>query len=75
MPLDSENILMRDILEKLLKRRKLREKRGLEYTLERQDEPGHPVELDSPLSSMDTYEFCLVRMHSEFGCLSSYLDS
>ena len=64
VPLDSESILMRDILDKLLKRRKLREGKGLEYTLERQDEPGIPIDLDLPLSSMDTHEFCLVRLHS-----------
>ena len=38
---------------------------GLGYRLEKQDEPGVAVDLDSPLSALDTLEFCLVRENSE----------
>lgn len=65
MPVESDHILMRELLEKVLKRRKLRQMKGLEYTLEKQSEPGIPVDLDNPLITMDTLEFCLVRENSE----------
>ena len=51
---------------------------GLNYRLEKQDEPGVAVDLDSPLSAMDTLEFCLVRENSKLGrskfyfCFPSY---
>ena len=38
---------------------------GLEYKLEKQDEPGVAIDLDKPLSAMDTYDFCLVRENSK----------
>ena len=38
---------------------------GLGYRLEKQDEPGIAIDLDSPLSTLDTLEFCLVRENSE----------
>ncbi|XP_060602079.1 target of rapamycin complex 2 subunit MAPKAP1-like [Ruditapes philippinarum] len=65
--IDSLNISMRDILEKVLKRRKIKVRPGQSYNLEKQVEPGLPVDLDANLSSMDTLEFCLVREHSSRG--------
>ena len=38
---------------------------GLNYNLEKQQEPGTAVDLDSTLDSMDTMEFCLVRENSK----------
>ena len=38
---------------------------GLGYRLEKQDEPGVAIDLDSPLCSLDTLEFCLVRENSK----------
>lgn len=61
---DSMNIPMKDILDKILKRRKIRPRPGLNYNLEKQDEPGISVDLDATLASMDSMEFCLVRENS-----------
>ena len=38
---------------------------GLGYRLEKQEAPGVAVDLDSPLSTLDTLEFCLVRENSK----------
>ena len=38
---------------------------GQSYNIERQSDPGLPVDLDSSLASMDSLEFCLVREHSK----------
>ena len=38
---------------------------GLHYNLEKQSEPGVPVDLDTSLVHMDTMEFCLVRENSK----------
>ncbi|XP_053398792.1 target of rapamycin complex 2 subunit MAPKAP1-like isoform X2 [Mercenaria mercenaria] len=64
---ESMNIPMREILDKVLKRRKIKVRPGQSYNLEKQVEPGLPVDLDANLSSMDTLEFCLVREHSSRG--------
>ncbi|XP_053398791.1 target of rapamycin complex 2 subunit MAPKAP1-like isoform X1 [Mercenaria mercenaria] len=64
---ESMNIPMREILDKVLKRRKIKVRPGQSYNLEKQVEPGLPVDLDANLSSMDTLEFCLVREHSISG--------
>ncbi|XP_013405227.1 target of rapamycin complex 2 subunit MAPKAP1 [Lingula anatina] len=63
---ESESILMKEILEKVLQKRKINTK-GLSYLLEKQNEPGVAIDLDSPLSAMETLEFCLVREHSARG--------
>ena len=38
---------------------------GLEYILEKQKQPGKALDLELPLSSMDTHDFCLLRMNSK----------
>lgn len=65
--IDSMNIPVKAILEKVLKRRKIKVRPGQSYNLEKQKEPGVPVDLDASLTSMDTLEFCLVREHSSRG--------
>ena len=39
---------------------------GHEYVLEKQSLPGVPIDLNAPLDSMETLEFCLVKGGSEF---------
>lgn len=41
---------------------------GLEYRLEKQDEPGVAVDLDLSLSALRTTDFCLLRANSMFQC-------
>ena len=57
---------MRSVLEKIINRRKIRTRPGLNYNLEKQNEPGKAVDLDASLVHMDTLEFCLVRENSKF---------
>lgn len=71
--LEDANVTLKEILQKILKRRKIRIRPGQAYNLEKQSDPGIPVDLDSSLASMDTLEFCLVREHSSRGD-SVYLD-
>lgn len=61
---DNMNTPMRDILQRILKRRKMRSRPGLNYNLEKQEEPSVSIDLDATLASMDTMEFCLVRENS-----------
>lgn len=65
--LDTMNIPMRAVLQKVINRRKIRVRPGLHYNLEKQSEPGVPVDLDLSLAHMDTLEFCLVRENSTRG--------
>lgn len=58
---------LRDILWKVLKKRKIRLLPGMNYILEKQKEPGNAVDLDTLLSNLDNYDFCLVREHSTRG--------
>ncbi len=44
---------------------------GLAYRLEKQDQPGVSVDLDSQVKSLETFEFCLVRENSESVKLAS----
>ncbi|XP_025114172.1 target of rapamycin complex 2 subunit MAPKAP1-like isoform X2 [Pomacea canaliculata] len=67
--LDTINIPMRAILQKVINRRKIRVRPGLDYNLEKQKEPGVAVDLDQTLAHMDTLEFCLVRENSTRGDL------
>lgn len=62
--MENMNIPMRDILQRILKRRKIRPRPGLNYNLEKQEEPGVSIDLDATLASMDTMEFSLVRENS-----------
>ena len=34
--------------------------------MEKQNEPGVAIDLELPLSAMDTFEYCLVRENSEY---------
>ncbi|XP_077986303.1 target of rapamycin complex 2 subunit MAPKAP1-like [Glandiceps talaboti] len=62
---DGLDTLMKDILEKTMKRRKGRVRiGGPDYILEKQSRPGVTVNLESTLDSQDTMEFCLVRENS-----------
>ncbi|XP_041369186.1 target of rapamycin complex 2 subunit MAPKAP1-like isoform X2 [Gigantopelta aegis] len=63
----SANIQMKVILEKVIRRRKIKVRPGLNYNLEKQEQPGTAIDLDSTLDSMDTMEFCLVRENSTRG--------
>lgn len=67
LTLENDSIVMREIFEKVLLRRKIKdgEFRGLKYMLEKQREPGVSIDLDSHLSSLGTLEFCMVRENSE----------
>ncbi|KAG8554317.1 hypothetical protein GDO81_003757 [Engystomops pustulosus] len=65
---DSTNVMMREILEKALKRRKGSQRNsGPQYRLEKQNQPNVPVDLDSTLESQNSLEFCLVRENSSRG--------
>ncbi|KAK7094489.1 target of rapamycin complex 2 subunit MAPKAP1-like [Littorina saxatilis] len=64
---DSLNMPMRSILEKVINRRKIRTRPGLYYNLEKQSEPGVSIDLDANLAHMDTMEFCMVRENSTRG--------
>uniref|UniRef100_A0A672KCR7 Target of rapamycin complex 2 subunit MAPKAP1 n=1 Tax=Sinocyclocheilus grahami TaxID=75366 RepID=A0A672KCR7_SINGR len=62
IPVDSQKVTMKDILQKALKKRKGSQKgSGPMYRLEKQTEPNVAVDLDSTLESQGTMEFCLVR--------------
>lgn len=65
--IENMNISLKDVLQKVLKRRKIKVRPGQSYNLEKQNEPGVSVDLETSLSSMDTLEFCLVREHSSRG--------
>ncbi|KAL8575684.1 hypothetical protein ACOMHN_055873 [Nucella lapillus] len=65
--LDSLNVPMRSILEKVINRRKIRTRPGLNYNLEKQSESGVSLDLDSSLAHMDTMEFCMIRENSTRG--------
>ncbi|KAL4223239.1 Target of rapamycin complex 2 subunit mapkap1 [Mactra antiquata] len=65
--IDGMSISMKEILDKVLKRRKIKVRPGQSYNLEKQVEPGIAVDLEANLASMDTLEFCLVREHSSRG--------
>ncbi|CAI9741462.1 Hypothetical predicted protein [Octopus vulgaris] len=58
---------LRDILTKVLKKRKIKLLPGMNYILEKQKEPGVSVDLDTLLSNLDNFDFCLVREHSTRG--------
>ncbi|XP_033732497.1 LOW QUALITY PROTEIN: target of rapamycin complex 2 subunit MAPKAP1-like [Pecten maximus] len=65
--MEGMDIPMKDILQRVLKRRKVKIRPGQSYNLEKQTEPGVAVDLDATLANMDTMEFCLVRQHSTRG--------
>ncbi|KAL5011995.1 hypothetical protein ScPMuIL_010546 [Solemya velum] len=65
--INSPSILMKEILQKVIKRRKVKQRQGLKYNLEKQEEPGIAVDLEAPLGFMNTLEFCLVRENSTRG--------
>ncbi|XP_031566578.1 target of rapamycin complex 2 subunit MAPKAP1-like [Actinia tenebrosa] len=58
--LDSRRAKMKVVYDKMLKKRGLR-RTGHEYVLEKQSEPGVPIDLEAPLDSMGTTEFVLTR--------------
>lgn len=64
---EDTNIQMREIMEKVLKRRKIKVRPGQSYNLEKQADPGVAIDIDATLANMDTFEFCLVREHSARG--------
>lgn len=74
-PIDSVHITMKEILDKTLKKRKIKVKPGQSYNLEKQSEPGVPVDLEATLPSMDEMEFVLVREHSSRGDSTDYDDN
>ncbi|XP_055334876.1 target of rapamycin complex 2 subunit MAPKAP1-like [Paramacrobiotus metropolitanus] len=60
------DITLRTILEKVLKKRKMKPVvRGLEYTLEKEDNPGVPLNLDHTIDNVKTTDFWLVRLNSK----------
>ncbi|KAH3777865.1 hypothetical protein DPMN_179313 [Dreissena polymorpha] len=66
-PIDNTNILMKEILDKVLKRRKIKVRPGQCYNLEKDSVPGVSIDLECNLASMDTLEFVLVRENSSRG--------
>lgn len=65
--IQDSNLLMKEILKIVLQRRRKKEGRGIEYVLERQNEPGVSIDLEKPLKEMDTLEYCLIRLNSVRG--------
>uniref|UniRef100_A0A671L975 Target of rapamycin complex 2 subunit MAPKAP1 n=1 Tax=Sinocyclocheilus anshuiensis TaxID=1608454 RepID=A0A671L975_9TELE len=75
IPVDSQKVTMKDILQKALKKRKGSQKgSGPMYRLEKQTDPNVAVDLDSTLESQGTMAFCLVRENSSRGEESSEED-
>ncbi|KAI8779304.1 target of rapamycin complex 2 subunit MAPKAP1 [Biomphalaria glabrata] len=70
---DSLTVTMRELMEKVIKKRKMKIRPGLNYTLEKagKSEIGKPVDLDAMLSSMNCLEFYLVRENSSRGDVES----
>jgi len=61
---DDEALLMKEILQIILAKRRITERRGISYILEKQSERGKPIDLDLPLKEVGTLEFCLIRLNS-----------
>ncbi|CAG5127024.1 unnamed protein product, partial [Candidula unifasciata] len=70
---DSMSITMRELMEKVLKKRKIKVRQGLNYTLEKamKSEIGKPVDLDATLGSMSCLDFYLIRENSSRGDVES----
>lgn len=58
---------LREILEKVIERRRLKTVKGLDYRFEKQDDPGVAINLDSQVCNLDTTDLCLVRDNSVRG--------
>ncbi|XP_052790210.1 target of rapamycin complex 2 subunit MAPKAP1-like isoform X2 [Mya arenaria] len=65
--IENANVTMKEILEKVLKRRKIKVRPGQCYNLEKQSVMGVPVDLEATIASMDTLDFVLVRENSSRG--------
>jgi hypothetical protein len=65
--IQDSNLLMKEILKIVIQGRRKKEGRGIEYVLERQNEPGVSIDLEKPLKTMDTLEYCLIRLNSVRG--------
>ncbi|KAK6194655.1 hypothetical protein SNE40_000252 [Patella caerulea] len=61
---DDDNLPLREMMEKVLRRRKIKLRPGLKYNLEKLNDPGISVDLDATLMSLDTLEFVLIRENS-----------
>lgn len=70
---ESMQVTMRELMEKVIKRRKIKIRYGLNYTLEKADksEIGKPVDLDAMLGTMNCLEFYLIRENSSRGDVES----
>ncbi|WAR30764.1 LOW QUALITY PROTEIN: SIN1-like protein [Mya arenaria] len=55
--IENANVTMKEILEKVLKRRKIKVRPGQCYNLEKQSVMGVPVDLEATIASMDTLDF------------------
>ncbi|CAL1529769.1 unnamed protein product [Lymnaea stagnalis] len=66
---DSMTVTMRELMDKVIKKRKIKLRPGLNYTLEKtgKSEIGKPVDLDAMLGSMNCLEFYLIRENSSRG--------
>jgi len=65
IPVDSTDVAMKEVLESTLRRRGgILKAKGLEYQLEKENEPGVSIDLEASLGTMGTSEFCLVRANS-----------
>ncbi|KAK3087119.1 hypothetical protein FSP39_001919 [Pinctada imbricata] len=60
----SMNTTVGEIMQRVIKRRKIKLRPGQQYNLEKQSEPGTTLDLDTTLVSLDTMEFCLIRENS-----------
>uniref|UniRef100_A0A0B7A0Q7 Target of rapamycin complex 2 subunit MAPKAP1 n=1 Tax=Arion vulgaris TaxID=1028688 RepID=A0A0B7A0Q7_9EUPU len=70
---DSMAMSMRELMDKVIKKRKIKIRQGLNYTLEKvgKSEAGKPIDLDTTLGSMNCLEFFLVRENSSRGDVES----
>ncbi|XP_059145208.1 target of rapamycin complex 2 subunit MAPKAP1-like [Physella acuta] len=70
---DSMSVTMRELMDKVIKKRKMKIRPGLNYTLEKagKSEIGKPVDLDAMLGSMNCLEFFLIRENSSRGDVES----
>ncbi|GFN77552.1 target of rapamycin complex 2 subunit mapkap1 [Plakobranchus ocellatus] len=73
---DSMTITMRELMDKVIKKRKMKIRQGLNYTLEKagKSEAGKPIDLDSMLGSMNCLDFYLIRENSSRGDIESNVE-
>ncbi|KAK3707513.1 hypothetical protein RRG08_016608 [Elysia crispata] len=73
---DSMTITMRELMDKVIKKRKMKVRQGLNYTLEKagKSEAGKPIDLDNMLGSMNCLDFYIIRENSSRGDIESNVE-